>query len=108
MSYLNIEDDLIYISTDADDKNGVYIRRDFYEPNKFMYDFIRHRGLEQDFIEYVKRRQFIEDNKQGIADKIWQVRRNSELKSLFERLKKGNPDMVDDLIRVIHYRLEND
>lgn len=99
-------DDLIRIKIDKDDENEICLPGDS-NMSLLMYEFMRHKGLIPDFKQYIKNRQFIEHNKQGITDGMWQMRRNAELKNLFSRLKKANPDMVDDIINDIHYRLDH-
>ena len=75
---------------------------------KIMYYFIRHRGLEEDFQEYVRRGFMMGRNiSPEISNGIWKLRRNAELKNLFNKLKNEDADMVDDIINNIHRTMEN-
>ncbi len=72
-----------------------------------MYQFIRHRGLEEDFQEYLRRGFMMGRNiKYEISNGLWKLRRNAELNTLFNKLKNEDPDMVDDIINNIHRIME--
>ena len=100
------KDDLLSIRVDKEDEGEMLTPINSNMP-LFMHEYIEHKGLISDFKQYIKTRQFIEYNKKEIIDGIWNMRRKSELKNLFELLKRSDPDTVDDLILAIHQRLDN-
>lgn len=73
-----------------------------------MYQFIRHRGLEKDFQDYFRSRGIMDrDIKYDISNGLWKLKRNAELKTLFNELKNADDDMVDDIINNIHKTMKN-
>ncbi len=96
---MNLESDLFCVEVfgHKEDFRG---EKDFQ--HNIMYEFIKHRGLEEDFQEYVRKRSIMHyDIKPEISTGTMKLKRNTKLNTLFNELKNADPNMVNAIINNI-------